>query len=238
MSGVEILVVAVAVTVGAAVQGSIGFGANLVAAPVLALAEPDLVPVPLLVTAVALTMMMSGRDWRAADLGVVAWSMTGRVPGVVVGALVLSVLSGDGLRVLFAVSILAAVGLSVSGWRTRTTPPTLFAAGVASGFGGATVGVGGPPMAIVLQRLAGDTIRGTLAVTLMLGSTLAVAVLAVAGEVAASDLGWGAVLLGPTVLGFAASYRLRHVLDRGWTRPAVLVLSTASALALLIQAAA
>ncbi|MDQ3385935.1 MAG: sulfite exporter TauE/SafE family protein, partial [Actinomycetota bacterium] len=38
--------VIVAVLVGALVQGSIGFGLNLIAAPVLALVDPDLVPGP------------------------------------------------------------------------------------------------------------------------------------------------------------------------------------------------
>ena len=46
-----ILVAGLAVTVGSILQGSVGFGLGMVAAPVLAFLEPQLVPAPLLICA-------------------------------------------------------------------------------------------------------------------------------------------------------------------------------------------
>lgn len=51
MSGLELAVACVVVAAGAAVQGGVGFGMNLVAAPLLALIDPDLVPGPAIAVA-------------------------------------------------------------------------------------------------------------------------------------------------------------------------------------------
>ncbi|HRB01896.1 MAG TPA: hypothetical protein PLP26_00940, partial [Ilumatobacteraceae bacterium] len=70
MTLIDFVLACVIVVVGACVQGSLGFGLGLIGAPVLALLDPDLVPVPLLMLALLLTIAVSFReramlDWRA-----------------------------------------------------------------------------------------------------------------------------------------------------------------------------
>ena len=62
MSVFEFVVACVAVFVGSCVQGSLGFGLGLIAAPVLAFVDPDLVPGPVLMLALVLTVAVASRD--------------------------------------------------------------------------------------------------------------------------------------------------------------------------------
>ncbi|HEY7071915.1 MAG TPA: hypothetical protein VH479_17450, partial [Acidimicrobiales bacterium] len=55
----EYLAVLAAVTVGSAVQGTLGFGSNLLAVPVLALFEPAAVPAATTMMAVPLATTMA-----------------------------------------------------------------------------------------------------------------------------------------------------------------------------------
>jgi uncharacterized protein len=232
---VEVLAVLAAITAGAVVQGCIGFGGNLVAVPVVALVDPGLVPGPMLVQVLALTLLMVRDERDHMDRPAVGWALVGRVPGAVVGAWALRTLDGDGIGVLFGAAILTAVLISASGWILPRTPRTLVGAGAVSGFTGTTTSVGGPPIALVFQRDSGPVIRSSLSAFFIAGTLITIAVLVVAGEFAGGDLAMGIALLPATVVGYLVSGRFRTVLDRGWTRPALLALSAVSATVLLLR---
>ncbi len=235
MTALEVAIATVAVAVGACVQGVMGFGLGLVAAPLLALIDTDLVPGPLLFVGVPLTVLVAVRERGSLDFRVVRWALVGRVVGTVAGTAAVAALPDGPLAVLLAVVVLVAVVLSVAGWRVRPTPATLVTAGAASGFMGTATSIGGPPMAIVYQRHPGPELRATLAAYFLVGAALSLTMLAVAGEFRARELGHGLLLLPGVVVGFSFSRLAARVLDRGYTRLAVLSFSSASALALLIQ---
>src|SRR5687768_7921335 len=85
-------IVAIA-TVGALVQGTIGFGLAVFSAPLLTLIEPRMVPGPLLLATFVLTLLVVLRDRQAIDLAGVKWALVGRVPGVLLGAGLLAFLA-------------------------------------------------------------------------------------------------------------------------------------------------
>lgn len=58
------------------------------------------------------------------------------------------------------------------------------------------------------------------------------------GELSGRQVRDGVVLLPGLVVGLLASRRLGKYLDHGWTRPAVLAMSTAAAVVLVIEAVA
>ena len=58
----EILAASAIITLGATVQATVGFGLGLVAAPVLLLIEPRLVPGPLMSEGVILSLLIAYRD--------------------------------------------------------------------------------------------------------------------------------------------------------------------------------
>ncbi len=225
------------VALGALVQGTIGFGLALVAAPLLAILDPALVPVPLLMITAVHGMLTLRREHRDADWHGVSWALLGRLPGIALGVLAVATLPPRGFVAAVGLTVLVCAGLSVVRWRPRPTVPALLVAGVVSGAGGTASSIGGPPVALLYQDATGPQVRATLAAYFTVGTLLSIAGLALGGQVTGAALGAGAFLLVPMLAGFALSGPARRLLDRGWTRPAVIGLAAAGAVTLLVQAA-
>jgi uncharacterized membrane protein YfcA len=231
----ELAVVLAVTAAGACIQGGIGFGLGLVAAPVLALVDHRLIPGPLIAAGVVLTVGVLHRERRDLRLGVVRWAMVGRVAGSAAGAGAVAAVSDNALGVLFGVLILAAVALSVAGWSVAPNAGSLLGAGALSGFMGTTVSVGGPPLALVYQHQPGPELRATMAAFMVFGALVSLGLLAAFGQFGGEEARLSLVLVPGVLAGFAASRLVARHLDRGWLRPAVLGFSAASAVALLVS---
>jgi hypothetical protein len=231
----EIALAVTTVAVGALLQGSVGFGLAMVSAPILVLIDPRLVPAPLLFGSLSLTLLMAYRDRAGIDVFGLQWALLGRLGGTAVGLYALSRLSGDRFILAFGVLVLIAVGLSVSGLHPRPTRRTLLGAGLASGFMGTTTAIGGPPMALVFQHAPGAKLRGTLAGYFIVGVSISLAALAAIGRLGATELRLAVLLQPGIVVGFAVSNRLIGRLDGGQLRPAVLSVSAAMALVVILK---
>ena len=144
LSLADILFVTALTFVGSALQGAIGFGMGLLAAPLLILLDPRFVPAPILVCTMVLTLLMTYRERHAIDVRGIKWAMLGRVAGTVVAGAILAVAAADTLVLLFGIFILAAVAMSVSGLRFQPSGRALVTAGVVSGVLGTVAAVGGP----------------------------------------------------------------------------------------------
>lgn len=233
MSVLEWCVALTAVFCGACAQGSFGFGLGVTAAPILALIDPHLVPAPLLMVAMVLTVLVVLRErsfqWRA-----VGWAMVGRVPGSVLGTWAVVVMAKDDLILLFGVLVLLGVAISVAGWSVEPNRHTLFVAGGASGFMGSITSIGGPPMALLYQRRSGPELRANLSLFFMFGTALSITLLVVAGEVRRVDLGRALTMMPAMLLGFVASRWATKWLDGGRLRPWLLAFSAFTAILLLV----
>ena len=238
MSGLQLAAGLVVYAIGCTLQGVLGFGGGLFAVPILALIHPDFVPGPVLMVNPLLSGLLSLRERGSVDRHALRWALTGRIPGVLLGAVALTVVAEERLGVLFGVLLLVSVALKASGVHTERTPQTLTAAGGLSGFMATTVAVGGPPIALAFHDLPGPVLRATLSVYFLAGTTISLIVLALAGQFGTSDLVVAAWLVLPVMVGVALSGPLRGPLDRGWLAPAVYVLSSAAAVVLLIRSLA
>lgn len=221
---------------GALVQGVVGYGMNLVVAPLLTLIDPSLVPVPLLLIASVHALLAATRERGHADWTGVGWAMTGRLPGIAIGVAVVALLPQGPFAAAVALAVLVCVGLSLLTWRPHPTPRALLVAGVASGTLGTAAAIGGPPIALLYQHAAGPTIRATLAVYFAVGTMASVGALALAGAVHGDPALRAALLLPFLVAGFWLSTPLRRFIDGRWMRPAVLIVAVSSAFALLGRA--
>jgi uncharacterized membrane protein YfcA len=112
---------ALVMTAGAALQASIGFGSNLVAAPLLLLIDDRYVPGPVIVASLAINILVSRREGPKAIHAGLRPALVGQVFGVVGATVVLSLLSADALSLAFGALVLVAVGLSAAGWHLRPT---------------------------------------------------------------------------------------------------------------------
>ena len=223
------------VTIGATLQGSVGFGLGLFSVPLLVLIDPRFVPGPLLFSSIALTVLLTHRERGAVLFQDIKWAVGGRIFGIAAAAAALELVPARQIGILFGVLVLAAVGLSTSGWRLAVTPKSLFGAGILSGFMGTAVSIGGPPLALLYQHETGPRIRGTLSAFFLIGVSLSLVGLHLIGR-----FGWPEILIALSLvpgilLGFALSRRLTHVLDRGYVRRAILVISAVSAVAVLVR---
>ena len=235
MTGAEVAFVAAVAAAGGCLQGAVGFGFAVFAAPLVVLVDPTLVPGPMIVAAWLLTFLLAHRERAALDIRGLRWALVGRVPGTVLGALIVGALSRSSLTILFALMVLVAVGVSGLGWRVRRSSPVLVVAGVASGVMGTATSIGGPPMALVYQDAPGPELRSTLAGFFIFSAGLSVIGLAAVGELPLGDVGRGVALAVPTLAGATLSPRATAALDRGRTREAVLVVAAVSSVFVLLR---
>lgn len=231
-----VVAAAAATAIGATVQGSVGFGMNLVSVPVLALVLPKALPVTPIVLGLPIAIGMVRYERHALDRAGVGWIMAGRVPGTVAGAWIVASVSTSILQALAGAIVLGLVVASMVVPRLHVQRSTQMAAGVVSGLTGTSAGIGGPPLALLYQRHPGPTMRSTLAASFMFGTLLSLATLGVARQVGADQVLLGAGLAPVVVAGSVAGRRLHGLLDRGWLRPAVLLFAGITALTALVRA--
>jgi len=237
VSVLELLLAAAILAVGGAIQGSLGFGSMIVAAPLLVLIDPDLIPAPGLIAASVLVVLIAWRDRDAIDTAGVGWTVAGRIPGTLLGGAAVAAFSQTALEVMFGVMLLAGVLLSAGTYHFRRTPALLLGVGGLSGLMGTATSVGGPPLALAYQREAGPMIRGTLSFIFVIGSALSIATLAAFGELGADEL-WAGLAISPGIVaGFLVSSRVAPALDARSLRPAILGFAAVAAVAVLVKAA-
>ncbi|MDQ3991149.1 MAG: sulfite exporter TauE/SafE family protein [Actinomycetota bacterium] len=228
LGSIDIAVLLGAVALGAAVQGSIGFGFALVAAPVLALVAPRALPATLLILALPMTLAMAVRERRSIDVRGFGWITAGRLVGTAGGVWLLRAVPATSLSALFGALVLAAAAASVLGPAFELGTGTRFGAGIASGVMGTAAAVGGPPLALAYRDRPGPELRATLAVSFVIGLLLSLGALSAAGYVRGWHLQFAAWLLPALALGLMASGLAARWLDERWLRPAVLAFAAVS----------
>lgn len=232
-----LLVAGLAVALGGLVQGLAGFGLALLAVPIVALLDPSLVPGPMLIATTTHSMLSLAREHKHVDWRGVGWAMLGRLPGTVVGVILVGSLPQRPFSLLVGLVVLAGVLVSVVSWSPRPTPRALVVAGVVSGSFGTATSIGGPPVALLYQHSTGAQVRATLGAYFVLGSITSMTGLLIADQVQAHQVLAGVVLIPFVVAGFLLSSPLRKVIDAKGIRVPVLVLSAVSALLLIGRAA-
>jgi uncharacterized protein len=229
--------VALFAALGSVIQGSVGFGLAVFAAPLVTLIDPRIVPGPMLFAAFVLTLLLAVRERQAIDLRAVMWALVGRLPGVAIGALVLALMPTRALVVLFGVLVVLGAAMTARGSALQPTPRTLLVAGMLSGFMGTAASIGGPPIALVYQREQGPRIRGTLNGYFLVGTAMSLVALLAIGRFGAAELTWSLVLVPGVVSGFLCSAPAARWLDarRRGIRVAVLAVSAASGIVVIAR---
>jgi uncharacterized protein len=230
-----VAVLAATLVVGAGVQGLVGLGVGTVSAPVVTLLAPDLMPGMLLfmgffTPALTLVPDRSDIDWRG-----LAWALPFRVPGTVVGVLLVVLVDDRALGVGVGAMVLLSVLVTWRTVRVSITRVNLSVAGLVSGATATTTSIGGPPIAVLYQHESSARVRQTLAVYFAVGAVFSLVGLAIAGRITAADVGLACLLLPTLVLGLVLASVVRRRLPTDSIRTGVLVVCAASAIALLVR---
>lgn len=224
-----------AVTVGALVQGSIGFGSALVAVPFVALVEPDALPVTMIAWATPLNIAVAVRERHGVDQPGVGWATVGRLPGTVAGAWVVTAVTAETLSVVAGGVVLLAVVTSLLPVTVALTSASKTTAGFVSGAMETATSMGGPPLALLYQHEDGSVIRSTLAANFTVGAVTSLAMLALAGAVRGSQIVLALALQPGLVLGLALSRPVTRFLDGRRLRRAVLGVAAVAALLAIVR---
>ncbi|WP_184980148.1 sulfite exporter TauE/SafE family protein [Sphaerisporangium rubeum] len=224
-----------AVFVGAVVQGGVGFGLGLMAVPVITVLDPSVMPGAVQIVNMSLPVFTLAAEWRGVDWRGLGFALLGRLPGSVVGAVIVTQVSTQALGVFVGTMVLVAVGVTVAAVAVPRTAPTLGAAGFVSGVTGTATGIGGPPMALVYQHAKGRQVRATLAMFFFLSAGQSLVILAAVDHLPGRSVLTGVLLIPFMVAGFAVSGPLRRYLDGGRVRAGILVVAALSAFVLIAQ---
>jgi uncharacterized protein len=230
------LVAATAISVGSVVQGAVGFGLNLLAAPFVALVIPAALPATMVLVAFPLAVSTVAREHHAVEWWSLRWMLVGAVPGTLLGLAIVGEVDASQLAVLVGSVTLAGVALSVLSPPIPITAGSALTAGFFSNVFGTASSVGGPPVALLFQHRQGPVARSTLG-----GFFATSALMSIAGYVATGtvtvDQALFALALAPFMVGgLWASRHLHPFVDSGWLRPAVLTLSAIAGLAAIARA--
>ena len=186
LTGAELAVAIVMVTLGSVVLGTVSFGLGMVASPVLLLllgAKPTIVIINSLI-AVNLSMVLLG-TWRHIDLKVSKGLILGGLAGAPIGVFVLNVAEPGLLRIIIGVVI---VVLGLLNLRETQLPIATFpGSGTFYGFttclAVTAISIGGPLGGVyaIAQRWPTQTIRAALAAMFVSSSGMAVVLYAFTG---------------------------------------------------------
>lgn len=230
--------VLVVTTVAALVQGSLGLGLALVASPALIVVDPDFVPFPVLISALIASVWTMWRDRRSGIADKFVWTLVGIPIGIPVGVLLLQVLPTAVLMLGLGLMVLVTAPLAVTASGIRPTSGYLGVGGLLSALAGTTVGLTGPTVAIVYNRLPPAVLRMTMAVYLSVVQTIAVLALVLAGRATSDVLVLAALTVPGTVLGLALSGPLARRINPRTARIAVVVVCGTAGAGLTVKALA
>ncbi|KHO19805.1 permease [Mycolicibacterium setense] len=228
-------VIAAAIVLASCMQASIGFGMGMLAAPIVAIVDPGLIPGTLIMLATMVTLMVVVREREDIDLTGTGWALAGRVPGTVAGALLLVVMPAEMLVYALAAVVLGGVALTSMGWMPAPHRRNLVLAGATSGLLGTATSIGGPPMALVWQNNTGARLRGTMSSFFLVGSVLSIVLLAFTGSIDHHAVVVFAMLVPACVFGYALSRWVNRHLDRHRQRWAAIAISTIGAVVLIVR---
>jgi uncharacterized protein len=228
-------IVAVAIILASCMQASIGFGMGMLAAPIVAIVDPGLIPGTLIMLATLLTIFVVVREHQEIDLGGTGWALVGRVPGTIAGALLLAALPERALAMVLAGVVLVGVALTSFGWIPAPHRRNLVLAGATSGVLGTATSIGGPPMALVWQNTTGARLRGTMSGFFLVGSLMSIGALTVTGAVDGQTVSSFAVLMPAVAVGFGLSRLVNHLLDPQRQRWVAIVISAVGAIVLIVR---
>lgn len=229
------LVLFASVALGALVQGTIGFGLNVIAAPVAAIVHPEALPSAMIIMSLPMSAASAFRERGHIDREGVVWATLGRLPGVALGGFIVSRLEPEAFAAWIGAMVVVASLMSIATTNIPLTALSVAVVGAIAGVMGTTSSVGGPPLALLYQRAAGPVLRSTLGATFLIGSSLSLTALSFAGHVEPWHWGLGFALTPAVALGLVASRGLHARVDAGWLRPCVVGFACLAGLAVMAR---
>jgi len=231
----ELLVANAVIFVAAVLQAATGIGFAMVAVPLLALINLAWIPAPMLICNIVLSVILMSRGRAALDPTEGPPLVVGLTLGTFAGAGVLTLFDERWLGVSIGAIIVVAVTASLATPPIRINRPRLLAGATLGGATGIISAMHGPPLVLLYQRERPEKVRATMAGVFIFGSLLALGSLWLAGFLGWEQIWRGLILLPGVALGYLVGRALGGRMTPGAVRYAMLGVSGAAGLALLIK---
>lgn len=188
--------------IGCYIQSTIGFGLAVVTAPLLYQLSHSYIPGPVIFIALILSIINTFTFNSKLSLRGLGLAVSGRIPGSICGALLLSIIHGAALSAFIGILVLIAVGMSLLPIKIQPTPFRLGLAGFLSGVFGTSASIGGPPMALLFQHQEADSIRANLSAFFLVSCLISLAILVPMGHFGKNELLLSLPLIPAAVIGY------------------------------------
>lgn len=235
MSLTTFAILAATMVIAAFVQGAVGVGFALIAAPVIGLVDPGLLPVSLLILMLPLNVYLAWRERPALDSNGALWITLGRTVGAVGGVLIISRISAHDLNLFIGASTIAAAVATLCAPTFAPGRKAFVAAGAVTGITETATGIGGPALAMVFQHYRAPALRSTIALCFAVGEMLSLVMLSVAGQITPGKFVSALLLVPPVVVGAFISHHIHHRFNGKTLRISVMAFAIVSGAAILYQ---
>lgn len=224
------------VLIGTLIQGIIGYGIGMFCAPLLFMINPEYVPGPMVLISTLLTVIMLFRDKSDLRADQVSWTMFGGGVGVIIAGAILNSVSLKQFQVVFGVIILFAVFISVVGYTPKINRITNTIAGYLSGFMGTLTAVGGPPVALLYQKVKASELKANLAAFFLFLNVLIISTLLWIEKLSLHSLYLFLIAIPGLIAGFYLSSIASRYINAKQLRSFILIFSALSGIGSIAKA--
>ncbi|PQJ88974.1 sulfite exporter TauE/SafE family protein [Aliivibrio sifiae] len=222
--------------IGSFIQSAIGFGLAIVTAPLLFLISPNYVPGPIVIVGLFLSIINAYKYKANVSFRGLGYAFLGRIPGSVCGGFLLYYVDSKLLSLWIGVVVLLAVAVSLLSFRIEPNNSRMTVAGFFSGLFGTSSGIGGPPMALLLQHQEANLIRANLSAFFVVSSVVSLAIQVPAGYMSLNHLYLTLPLLPASFIGYLVAMKVVDKIDKDTIRKVSLVMCSISGIAAILLA--
>ncbi|HIF9064262.1 TPA: sulfite exporter TauE/SafE family protein [Photobacterium damselae] len=224
-----------ALTLGCFLQSLIGFGMGVIAAPVILLLSPRLMPSIIIIMGTILSIIVLIQYRKHLDAKKLMTAFLGRIPGTFLAAYIMLIVSESEMFLILGVTILITVLLSFKNIILTDNRTNLFIGGLFSGIMGTATGIGGPPIAILFQNENPNKLRANLSAFFIVTNIISLGVLHYSGLFSFNDFKASLIYLPIPIIGIMVAYFIRNKINQKIIRLLILLICSISAIASLYQ---
>lgn len=232
----DLFLITIIMIVGSCLHASAGFGSGLVAVPLLGLINSQLLPGPILFAYLFLTVFMTWREREHLDPFHIRHTVGGLFIGTFIGAVILVNIDSQAFGSAAALMVLTGVCLSFVKASFLLNRFNIQVTGTAAGLMSTLAGLSGPPLALLLQFQPAPFVRANLAAAFIFSSLLSIAALQLTDNFSIQSIYLGFCLVPGMYMGYFLGQPVAKRISQQHSRYAILVISTLSALSLMLKA--
>jgi len=232
----QLIIAFIIVFVASTAQSVFGMGWGMIAAPLLALLNPQLIPSTIVFLGFFAALYPSIRYFSNINWYIYKPSIFGRITGsILAGWITAYVVSSGKIEITLGIVLLITIIISIfTIKKIKQNRTNHFIAGTASGILGTVVGVGGTPMGIIYQNENPIMVRANNNAFFAVGSLVSFIILVLADVMQLYHILFGFLLLPPL---FFASYISRFLIkySNNILKPYILTICSISSILLIAR---